>query len=67
MSLAEITAEFKKLSVEDKLRVMDALWDELDSPSWHEQVLKERAERVRTGEEKFEDWETTKRELRERF
>ena len=50
---------------------MEALWDDLsqeaaevDSPIWHETVLKETAARVASGEELALDWDTAKRHLR---
>ena len=52
---------------------MEALWADLsrdesfESPAWHEQVLKEREERVRSGQETFEDWEAAKKRLRDRL
>ncbi len=53
---------------------MEALWDDLskpeadvDSPAWHNDVLKETEARVASGQERIADWETAKRELRKRF
>jgi hypothetical protein len=37
---------------------------DIQSPSWHKQVLEEREERIRSGQETFIDWEKAKRELR---
>ena len=55
----------------EKLRLMEALWDnlsheavEVDSPSWHEAVLRETAERVASGGEVSVDWDAAKRHLR---
>ncbi len=62
------------MTTAEKLRAMEALWadlsrheENLQSPAWHEQVLKEREERVKSGQEKFQDWEVAKQELRDRF
>jgi hypothetical protein len=59
---------------EEKLRAMEALWVDLsrdeaqiESPAWHGEVLGERAENVRTGKESFMDWETAKKQLRDRI
>jgi hypothetical protein len=38
---------------------------EFESPAWHESVLAEREERVRSGEEPSMDWEIAKKELRQ--
>lgn len=50
---------------------MEALWDDLshedaklDSPSWHEAVLRETEQRVAAGEETPLDWDAAKRHLR---
>jgi hypothetical protein len=74
MSLAEIEAELCKLTTAEKLRAMETLWadltrndDNLPSPAWHETVLRERDERVNSGQEAFIDWETAKRQLRQRL
>ena len=52
---------------------MEALWVDLSrdparlaSPSWHGEVLRDRARRVQEGREQFVDWETAKRQLRDR-
>lgn len=68
------TFEIKHLSKKDKLRVMEAIWEDLskegeevESPKWHQKVLKETEQRLNLGEEKIVDWGTAKKELRERF
>ena len=38
---------------------------EVSSPAWHGDVLAERDRLIESGEEKFVDWETAKRKLRE--
>lgn len=69
-----ISLPLDQMTTEEKLRVMEDLWadltrneQEFQSPAWHEQVLKERAERVRSGQEAFIDWETAKKQLRDRL
>jgi hypothetical protein len=69
-----IELEIEKMTLEEKLRAMEALWADLSrkeqdiqSPAWHEHILKEREERVKSGQEKFESWEEAKRELRNRL
>ncbi|MEO8436227.1 MAG: addiction module protein [Pyrinomonadaceae bacterium] len=63
-----------QMTTADKLRAMEELWAdlirnqrELESPAWHETVLKQREERLRTGQETPIDWESAKKELRERL
>ncbi len=70
----EITLPLDQMTVAEKLRAMEAIWADLSrheenvpSPGWHEQVLKEREERIKSGQEKFISWETAKQELRDRF
>jgi Putative addiction module component len=70
----DITLPLDQMTTPEKLRAMEALWADLSrreedvpSPVWHEQVLKEREERIRTGKESFVEWEAAKRELRDRL
>jgi hypothetical protein len=58
----------------EKLSAMEALWEDLsrdeaalESPAWHAAALRETERRVAAGEEKALDWETAKKELRQRF
>ena len=69
-----IELEIEKIALEEKLRAMETLWADSDrddqniqSPPWHEQILKERDQRVESGREQFQDWEDAKRELRDRL
>ena len=69
----EVTLPLEKMTVAEKLRVMETLWDDLtrnegrfESPKWHGDVLRERAARVKQGKESFMDWETAKKQLRKR-
>lgn len=68
-----ITLPLAQMSLEEKLRVMEELWDDLThkhsefpSPAWHEDVLKLREEALRSGQDEFVDWETAKKQLRDR-
>lgn len=63
----------EKMSREEKLRIMEELWVDLsrdesqvESPAWHGDVLRERAEMVKSGKEVLMDWEDAKKKLRER-
>jgi hypothetical protein len=58
------------MTTEEKLQAMEALWADLtrneeqfDSPAWHEQVLKEREQRIKAGQESFIDWEIAKKDI----
>jgi len=70
--LSEIALE--KMTVVEKLRLMERLWDDLarrpqdvPSPDWHGDVLAERIKAVREGQTSFEDWDLVKRRLQDRF
>lgn len=58
------------MSTPDKRRLMEDPWADLSvkevtSPAWHGDVLAGRDRLIASGEEKFVDWETAKRQLRE--
>ena len=68
------TIEIRHLSREEKLRVMEAIWEDLltdeeqvESPDWHQKALKETESRLSSGQEKIVYWQDAKRELRKRF
>lgn len=59
------------MSVEEKLRAMELLWDDLcnkaggiTSPDWHEDVLAQRQAAVDRGEGRFEAWDKAKGDIR---
>jgi len=64
----------KKMSRDEKLRAMEELWESLtqdgdsdyESPPWHENALRETAERYEAGQEQPIDWAAAKSELRKR-
>lgn len=67
-------AEIERMSRVEKLQTMEAIWADLSkadvevqSPTWHEEILKETEARVVVGEEQITDWETAKRELWKQF
>ena len=60
----------KKMTVSDKLRAMETIWDDLQrtpenvpSPSWHADVLHAREMRIREGKAHFSDWSEAKRRI----
>jgi hypothetical protein len=68
------TIEIKHLSREEKLRVMEAIWEDLsrdaeqvESPEWHREVLEETERRLQAGQEGTVDWHEGKKRLRKRF
>ena len=70
----DITLPLDKMTTAEKLRAMEALWADLtrneadfESPAWHEQILKEREAGVQSGQASFIDWETAKKQLRDKL
>ena len=66
------TVDLREMTTPDKLRLMEALWQNLSatssavvSPEWHGEVLAERDRLIESGEESFIDWENAKKQLRE--
>ncbi len=65
--------EIAKLPIEEKLQLMESLWDaicheksmETIIPPWHADVLAERRARLDAGEESISDWEEAKKRVRE--
>ena len=68
------TIHIENMSREEKLQTMEALWADLskddssvESPLWHEDILKKTETRVAEGHEQVSDWTTAKQILRKRF
>ena len=67
-----VTAEdIRQLPKDEKLRIMEMIWtdlttagDEIESPAWHEDALRETAQRVESGVESPIDWAEAKVQLR---
>lgn len=60
------------MSVTDKLRTMELLWDDLRqraevdvSPDWHGEELGLREQALATGRDRAEDWNAAKRSIRD--
>ena len=61
----------EQLPRSEKLKLMEALWEdlsrpdtELRSPAWHAEELAATERRLAEGKEQILDWEVAKRELR---
>ena len=68
------TIEIANLSREEKLRIMEAIWEDLsqdsgqvESPDWHHEALEETSRRLEVGQEHLVDWQDAKKRLRKRF
>jgi hypothetical protein len=62
-----------EMSLPSKMELLEALWDnlsrnpdQLESPGWHREVLDERRERLKIGDEKVSEWEAAKEDIRRR-
>ncbi len=63
--------QLDQMTIADKLRAMEALWDDLcrqtggvPSPAWHEDILSQREESVAKGKEKFNEWDKEKERIK---
>lgn len=66
-----VVLPLKKMSRDEKLRAMEALWTDLsqdenrfDSPVWHEKALREAERMVKTRKSQFSNWEEAKKRIR---
>jgi len=67
----EFVLPLDKMTAEDKLATMERLWEDLcrspesvPSPSWHEDVLAARENRIREGRATFSSLEEAKDRIR---
>ncbi|MGC2625734.1 MAG: addiction module protein [Candidatus Udaeobacter sp.] len=66
-----VVLPLQKMSRDEKLRAMEALWADLskdddgfESPAWHAQALREAERAVKTGKARFNDWDEAKKRIR---
>jgi putative addiction module component (TIGR02574 family) len=64
------TDEIKRLPIEQKIQIMEVLWDDLrerferaEIPASVKRLLDERRERVRSGQAQLLDWDSVKETL----
>ena len=64
----------KDMTLHEKLVAMESLWEDLagtpesiESPAWHKDILEERGQRLADGKSRFIDWETAKRDIRNKL
>lgn len=60
-----------KMSVEEKLKLMEEVWNDLiskeqniPSPQWHKNTLEEREHALKNGKEALVDWKEAKEIIR---
>ena len=68
-----VTIPLGRMTISDKLRAMETIWDDLQgtpkgvpSPAWHADVLRARESRIRAGRSHFGDWGAAKSRIRKR-
>jgi putative addiction module component (TIGR02574 family) len=62
-----------QMTVEDKLKAVEMLWDDLcrnekqiPVADWQKELLDKRQHQIDAGQAKFSDWETAKKRIRKR-
>ena len=67
-----VIEQIHKLTLHEKLHVMEALWDDIsraetasDVPQWHKDILDERDRLVADGSSRFIEWEDAKKQIRQ--
>ena len=65
--------DLHQMTRDEKLKAMHVIWedlakhdDEIESPVWHGDALRETEARVHEGTERILDWDEAKKELRRR-
>ena len=60
--------EIKKLSTQEKLKIIDEIWSSIDDnniETEEDQILRERIEKYEKGEMTFRSWEEAKKTIQE--
>ncbi len=65
-----ISLPLNKMSIEEKLQLMETIWDDLSRnadkmplPEWHREILAERESAIARGEEHFEEWDDAREKI----
>lgn len=68
----EAAVDLAKMTVPEKLRLMESLWQDLSadetqvpSPDWHTAILEDRIQLTASGKESFIEWSEAKQRLRD--
>ena len=62
-------AAISKMSIEEKISTMEMIWDDLcqhtnlESPDWHQDVLKVREQKRASSQEQPMDWSEAKKHI----
>jgi putative addiction module component (TIGR02574 family) len=69
--MERVDLPLSELTLAQKLDLMEAIWDDLakheeklESPYWHEQVLKDREEAIEAGKATVSDWAEAKERIK---
>ena len=69
-----MTLPLARMTVDEKLRIMEDLWEDLsrdeeqvEVPQWHKDVLAERERLVRSGKARFIDWNEARKRIARRL
>ena len=69
----KVTLPLKDMTISEKIGIMEEIWSDLSNeqkqyfpPDWHGRILEERSRLAESGEVGFTEWETAKREIRDR-
>ena len=63
----------KDMTTAEKISVMETLWNDLcqhsslESPDWHESVLRSREQQREAGNQPLIDWEEAKQQIRNKI
>jgi hypothetical protein len=73
-SIMSMNLPLKDMTLQEKLAAMELLWEDLarspesvESPDWHKDILDERHKRAAEGKANFVDWETAKKDIRNKI
>jgi len=70
-TMEKVDIPLLKFTFAQKLNLMETIWDDLtkdekvlESPDWHDEVLKDREEALSTGKAKLSDWEKARERIK---
>lgn len=68
--MERIELSLSQLTLAQKIDLMETIWDDLtkderilESPAWHEEILKDREKALITGQATVSDWEEAKERI----
>ena len=68
----ELVLPLNQMTLSDKLRMMEQLWEDLcrdpqgiPVPAWHGEILQVREKQVKDGSAGFTDWQQAKQQIKD--